>query len=149
MASTPKPTNDQLLDTFVEKALAGNLTAKELGQLADIFYEMKKARLAADKVADGLKKIEVQASSLALDQMIKQEISAVGGKLLQLAVGDPQDVPSVKDWPKLHAYIKKTGNFQLLERRPSVAAFRELWDDGKVVPGVDKFPVVKLKESKV
>ena len=49
----------------------------------------------------------------------------------------PQIVPKVVDWNAFYGYIKKTDGFHMLERRPSRAAFRELYKAHKPVPGVE------------
>ena len=50
-----------------------------------------------------------------------------------------QIVPQVEDWDALHAHILKTGEFELMQRRPAVKAYRELREAGVEVPGVVDF----------
>lgn len=50
-----------------------------------------------------------------------------------------QIVPQVEDWDALHAHILKTGEFELMQRRPAVKAYRELREAGIEVPGVTDF----------
>lgn len=50
-----------------------------------------------------------------------------------------QIVPQVEDWDALHAHILKTGEFELMQRRPAVKAYRELREAGIEVPGVVDF----------
>lgn len=61
----------------------------------------------------------------------------------------PQVVPRVVDWDQFYAYIKETEAFHMLERRPSRAAFRELHEAHKAVPGVEavEFDEVRTRRS--
>ena len=49
----------------------------------------------------------------------------------------PQIVPKVVDWDAFYGYIYKNQAYHMLERRPSRAAFRELYEAHKPVPGVE------------
>ena len=53
-------------------------------------------------------------------------------------------VANLKDWELLTKYIKRTGNFQLFQRRLSDPAFRELLESKGSVPGVEPFTKTKL-----
>jgi hypothetical protein len=61
----------------------------------------------------------------------------------------PQVVPKVVDWDAFYGYIRKTEAFHMLERRPSRAAFRELYEAKKPVPGVEavEFDEVRTRRS--
>lgn len=56
-------------------------------------------------------------------------------------------VPTAKDWEKVYAYIYKHKAGFLLEKRISVSAFRELLENGKTIPGVEKFERESLSVS--
>jgi hypothetical protein len=81
-----------------------------------------------------------------LEQNFKDEdINGLTTKFAKAEVKyDP--VPNVTDWDALWAYIKRTGSTDLVQKRPSVTAFRARWDAKKAVPGVDVFRkrVVKI-----
>ena len=126
-----------------------DLTATELGELADIYHEVRADRLIADKVAAGFKAEETLSEGLLIQQMQKQSITAAGGKALRVGLSKPEYVPHVVDWSAYYAHIKATGDFELLERRPGKAACRERWEAGELVPGVEKFPVYKLTRNEV
>lgn len=46
--------------------------------------------------------------------------------------------PQVDDWDEFYKFIQKHKAWHLLERRPSGSGCNELFDKGKVVPGVSK-----------
>jgi hypothetical protein len=61
----------------------------------------------------------------------------------------PQVVPKVVDWNAFYGYIERNQAFHMLERRPSRAAFRELHEAHKLVPGVEavEFDEVRTRRS--
>jgi hypothetical protein len=48
-------------------------------------------------------------------------------------------VPQVVDWDAFNAHVLATGDLHLLQRRVATAAFRELYEARKEVPGVQPF----------
>lgn len=126
-----------------------DLTATELGELADIYHEVRADRLIADKVAAGFKAEETLSEGLLIQQMQKQSITAAGGKSLRVGLSKPDYVPHVVDWDKYYSYIHENKAWEMLERRPGKAACRERWEAGIQVPGVEKFPVYKLTRNEV
>ena len=45
-------------------------------------------------------------------------------------------VPTVEDWDSVHQHIIDTGQFELMQKRMSATAYRELQQMGQEVPGV-------------
>jgi hypothetical protein len=58
-------------------------------------------------------------------------------------------VPTVENWGKFYTHIKKTGEFELLNRAPNRLAITERWDAKKRVPGVGKFHQKKVSVTKL
>jgi hypothetical protein len=126
------------------------ISTKELAKRADAYATIKAQRLAADKAAAALKVEEAKAKAFLMETMLAQEVTAIGGAIIRLELdSEPVQEPVVEDWPKLYAYIKKTGDFSLLEKRIGKAAVKEQWENGKKLPGVGSFPVWKLHEHAV
>lgn len=126
------------------------LSAKDLGELADAWWDAKNACLGAYKVAAALKLKESALEAKILQEMREQEISAVGGRVVRLSMDPtPQQVPVVKNWQKLYEYIIHNDAFELLERRVGKNACKERWAEGEEIPGVEKFPVWKFSKSAV
>lgn len=124
------------------------VTPEELGVLTDAAKAVEGTRLAADKVAASWKEKEVLLKTTLTALLLRNKIKAVGGSTYKVEITQ-DDVPTVKDWPKFYAYIVKNKAFDLLERRPGKAAIKARWEDGKQVPGVDKFVVDKLSFTKL
>jgi len=137
------------LQELINKASTEQLSLQELTWLTDFFNEKRTARLALDKEVAKLATDESQAKDLLIQQMLSQGVGSLGSSSIRVTLGAPEQQPSVKDWNKLYEYIKDNDAFELLERRPGKVAFRERWENGEVIPGVEQFPVYKLTTSKV
>jgi len=121
---------------------------KRLGTCADKLYEFKQERLAAQKIVDEMKKRENAIIEHVIATLPKSDASGVSGKVARVMV-TTKEVPTIKDFKKLQAHIKRTGNFDLLQRRLNAAAVNERWDVNKNVPGVEAFTKVGVSLTKV
>jgi hypothetical protein len=57
-------------------------------------------------------------------------------------------VPLVEDWEMFHDYIETTGEFDLLQKRISVTAWRSRAEEGLVIPGVSSVEDVDISLTK-
>ena len=53
-------------------------------------------------------------------------------------------VPTVEDWDSLHEHITETNQFELLQKRMSATAYRELVATGFDVPGVKSTELTRI-----
>ena len=73
-----------------------------------------------------------EAEEALMERLAKENIDASRGKLASCSISSSVTA-SVTDWDAFNAFIKKTGNFQLYQRRVSDPAFREMLElKGKV-----------------
>ena len=129
---------------LVETAKSRKLSKEELSRLGFCSHQVKQSRLANDRLSKNLKEVEDAAEDLLVDQMRKQKINSVQEGGIKFEVSAVKYKPHVTDWKKFHDHILATGDFSLLERRPGQKAIAERWDDSKIIPGVEKFPVYSL-----
>ena len=113
----------------------------ELGDLANALFKQKalKTELNAQlkEVNGEITKLEVSLLHNMQDRDHPLHKIADANGTIYIA---RQVVPKVVNWDEFYEYIRKNGYFHLLERRPSRPAFRESYEQGSQVPGVD--PVV-------
>jgi hypothetical protein len=122
---------------------------KSLGACADLLYDLREKRLAAQKVVDAFATDETALKEHINENLPKGDTGASGKHHHISVYTDP--VPRIEDPDALYAHIKKTGDFDLLQRRLNNAAVKERWDDPKNkkgVPGVGTFNVVKVSLTK-
>jgi hypothetical protein len=140
--------NDLPLKIIAKVQAGKSVTPSELGTLIDIAKLREATRLAADKHAAACKADEQLVKLAVMAALNEQEVRGAAGREFSATI-KTDEVPTVKDWTLFYEYIRANDAFDMLERRPSKAAVKARWDDGKSVPGVDKFPVDKLLFSKL
>lgn len=119
-------------------------------KISDEYIEVRKKRLAADKVAAKLKAEETSLS----ERLVK---IAVDDKAASLPASAPRGINVHRDmkprvntdgdpqaWHKLHAYIRQYDAFDLLHKRLTEEAASLRLDNDVELPGVILFPVYKL-----
>lgn len=121
---------------------------KTLGACADKLFELRNKRLAGQTLVDEVEAEEKALKVHIIDNLPKSEASGVAGKLARVTVVS-REIPQVKDWDKFYKYVKKTGYFDLLQRRLTDAAIKERWECGEEVPGVEHFKVTSVSINKV
>jgi hypothetical protein len=121
---------------------------KALGACADKLFELRNKRLAEQKKVDEIAAEESALKNHIIENLPKSEASGVAGKLARVTVVTKQ-IPQVKDWDAFYKYVKKTGSFDLMQKRLTDAAIKERWEAGKEVPGVEHFNAVSVSINKV
>ena len=140
--------------TLVVRGDDGAITATHdvptaLGELADHLYGVREKRLEIERSVDRLKAEEAAIKEHLIATLPKKELaSGIAGAIGRVTIR-PGVVAQLKDDAKLYAYIKKTGDFDLLQRRLNEGAVKARWEAGKAVPGVEPFDVLKVSVTAV
>lgn len=134
---------------LVETAKSRKLTPQELSRLGYCSHQVKQSRLANDRLSKSLKEVEDASEDLLVDQMRKQKINSVSEGGIKFEVSSVKYKPHVSDWKKFYEHISSLNDFSFLERRPAQKAIAERWDNGEIIPGVEKFPVYSLVVSQL
>lgn len=110
-----------------------------LGSLIDKLNEVREERRQI-----ALRDKELSAEYSGLEELVRTRLAAEGvdkasGKKASVSI-TRSTVATIKDWDALCKWVKRTGHFQLFQRRISDPAFRELLDLKKaVIPGLEAF----------
>jgi hypothetical protein len=121
--------------------------AKKVGPLIDKLFKARAERLKATKVIEALKAKEELVRTEILQLLKDQGLDGAKGAVATAAI-TRTTVAQVTDWDEVYKYIKKTGEFDLLQKRMSDVAYRERLEAGKPVPGTEPFVVVNLSLTK-
>lgn len=121
---------------------------KSMAVCADKLYELRAKRLAAQKIVDAMEAEEKALKDHIIDNLPKSEATGAAGKLARVTLVK-KEVPQVENWDKLYAHIKKTGEFELLNRALSKSAVEDRWENKKKVPGVTAFTAISVSINKV
>ncbi len=121
---------------------------KTLGACADRLFAIKEAKGELERKISVLDDERKAIEERLIAELPKSDAGGVLGKLCK-AVITRKDVPTVKDWDPFYAYVLRTKDFSLLQRRVGELAIKERWDAGETVPGVEPFTVVKVSVTKL
>ena len=128
----------------LKKALSTDYTKLNVGAVADLLYTLRTTTQLLNVITapfDDILKPAIKAvEEYFVNTLEAGESSGVQGRFSRVQV-TPHDIPVVNaaGWPKLYAYIKRTGSFELLNRAINREAVKERWAQKKQVPGVTVF----------
>lgn len=123
---------------------------KTFGACADRLYDIR-AELSEIRKELEQRTEALQAEQKALEQhvisnMEKGDQGGIGARA-KVEIKVSQE-PQVQDRDLFEKYILKTKDFSLLPLTPNKAAIKERWNDGKQVPGIGAFGIVKVSVTK-
>ena len=107
-----------------------------LGEAIDHLYTVRAERLALAKKVKEKQVDEAKAKLDVLKKLGEMGLEKASGKLATAGV-TTEDVPYIKNWDEIYAYIKENDRFDLIQKRIGVVAWRDLYKDGILVPGTE------------
>ena len=122
----------------IAKRVAQKLTPISIGPAIDQLNALREKKRKLESEVS-----EIEAEYKDLEELLMQKLESEGsrtgaGKTATVSISHSV-VGNVTDWEKFNAYVKKTGFFHLFQRRISEPAVRELFDQGKKIPGCEPF----------
>ena len=90
-----------------------------------------------------LKNVQNALEAEIAADMEKQGLTQTGNDVCTISL-KTETVPTVEDWDVLHQHISDTGRFELLQKRMSATAYRELIAMEPSVPGVRSTELTKV-----
>jgi len=119
-----------------------------LGHKIDALYELRENKRRLKGEMDDLEQRMAELESSITEDLGTQGLTLSRGMRATVTVTE-SEVPTTEDWDQVLSYIKQNDAMHLLERRISVAAWRELQESGELVPGTKPFLKRKLSVRKV
>lgn len=129
-----------------EQATASAVKHRLVGTIGSMTDALVKLREKKRELEAKIGEIEAEYGAIEgtlMDRLGEEGLDKGTGKLGTVSISETM-VGNVTDWDAVNAFVKKTGNFQLFQRRLSDPAFRELLELGKKVPGVEQFTKKRL-----
>ena len=114
-----------------------------LGAQIDKMWEIREKKRTLEA---SIKDLDGQLATIEAELMEDMEANGVDkmtGKHAGVSITS-NTVAHVTDWDEMWKFILKTKNTQLLQRRVSDPAYRELLEMGKKVPGAEAFTKKRL-----
>lgn len=124
--------------------------AETIGTQIDQIYSLKQdKKRAEDKVKEIVALISAKEITL-VESLDAAGTTAARGHLASASINESV-VPQVENWDVFYAFIRRHNKFELLERRPAAAAFRELaaLRRDNTVPGLVPYTKRTLTTTKV
>ncbi len=90
-----------------------------------------------------LKSVQNALEAEIAADMERQGLTQTGNDACTISL-KTEIVPTVEDWDALHQHITDTGRFELLQKRMSATAYRELIAMEPSVPGVRSTELTKV-----
>lgn len=119
----------------------------KIGELIDALYATRQMRLDKSKEVDALKGEETVLRGKILDLLDAQGMAKASGLSATCGVKESLE-PITTDWEQVHEYIRTENRFDLLQKRLSAPAWRELLASGIQVPGTEQVTVRDLSLTK-
>ena len=115
-------------------------------KLNDLLAETAKVRNQIKVVQSEEKLLKSQQRELESQisiRMQEQGLDKISNDICTISLKN-EIVPTVEDWDQLHEHIIKTNQFELLQKRMSATAYRELITTGMDVPGVKSTELTRV-----
>lgn len=109
-----------------------NMLASTRAKLKDLLEQEKE-----------LKQVQNALEAEIAADMERQGLTQTGNDVCTISL-KTETVPTVEDWDVLHQHISDTGRFELLQKRMSATAYRELIAMEPSVPGVRSTELTKV-----
>lgn len=119
--------------------LNGMVSEQEKEQTMDeLLNELTQVRTDLKKLQEkekGFKGRKMELEAKIVSTLKQQGIDRVGNDGCTVSIKE-EIVPTVQDWDEVYKYLIQTKQFELIQKRMSATAFRELLQMGMNVPGV-------------
>ena len=111
----------------------------KMNMLNDTRQQLKTLQAQEKTLKDTQNYLEAEIAA----DMAKQGLTQTGNDVCTISL-KTETVPTVEDWDVLHQHITDTGRFELLQKRTSATAYRELIAMEPSVPGVRSTELTKV-----
>lgn len=143
-----QPTNSFGAATSTDPLELGGPIPRSVGRTADLYSDIRALRLTMEKDVEKVKAREHELREHIINNLSKSDDTGASGLRYRAQIV-MKDVPRAADWTKIHAYIQKTGRFDLLQKRLGEKAVMDMAEDGKQIPGVEIIKVPEVSITKI
>ena len=115
-------------------------------KITDLLTELAKTKREIKNLQEAeklYKRTQSELESQIVIRMQEQGLDKVSNDLSTISIKQ-EIVPTVENWDDVHEHIVKTNQFELLQKRMSATAYRELIALGMDVPGVKSTELTRV-----
>lgn len=107
---------------------------KNLEGVIAAYRKARAARLAQDQIVVELKAAEMIAKEELMVALDNHGLQKAGDGVSSVSK-TKKSIVTITDWPAFYEHIQKTGEFDLLQKRPGLRAIGDRADIGVEIPG--------------
>lgn len=144
----PEPPAYNYTQTSQNPLDVGGPMPQSMGRCADFYNDVRSLRLAMEKEMETVKAREHQIREHIIANLSKSDDTGASGLKYRAQIV-MKDVPRAMDWSKVHAYIQKSGRFDLLQKRLGEKAVMDTFEAGEQIPGVEVVHVPDVSITKI
>lgn len=120
-----------------------------VGEIIDELYEIRSMRLDFENQAEALKFQEKQLEFELINLAKDLGVQSLKGGYASFSIKD-EVTPTVIAWAPIYEFIKLKDDFTLLQKRLSVASWREYYEtENLIIPGTQEFNITKASLRKI
>ena len=111
---------------------------EEKQTMDELLTELTEVRTSLKNLQEkerGFKSRKMELEARIVSTLKEQGIDRIGNDSCTLSIKE-EIVPTVEDWDQVYQHLLQTKQFELIQKRMSATAFRELLQMGMNVPGV-------------
>jgi len=123
------------------------LSITDLGSAIDALYALREMRLGYERKAKELKEEETKARGTILETLEVSGLQKASGQTATCGI-KTSTIPIVTDWDEVFTYIKDHDRFDLVQKRISVLAWRETYENEGLIPGTEAVEDVDISLTK-
>jgi hypothetical protein len=123
------------------------LQIADLGSAIDALYALREMRLGYERKAKELKAAETEARNAILATLEASGLQKASGQTATCGIRT-STIPIVTDWDEVFTYIKEHDRFDLVQKRISVLAWRETYENEGLIPGTEAVEDVDISLTK-
>ena len=120
--------------------------SEEAKNMDDLLNELSNSKAALKDLQGeekSLKQVINELESRIILNLENQGVDRIGNDVCTVSI-KKDVVPTVEDWDLVHQHIIENGQFELLQKRMSATAYRELQQMGQDVPGVKPTELTRI-----
>lgn len=135
-----------------ELAVLGAPIPEAMGRCADLYHDVRELRLAVDKQAAAIKARENELAEHMINNLSSSDDTGAAGLRyrVQITKVTKYTLTAGEGWNALCAYVQQSGRFDLLQKRISESAIKDIDEQTTMLPpGVERLKVPTISITKI
>lgn len=125
-------------DQQAAKKVVERIKPTPLGKLIDDIWALREKKRALAAQVEELEAKIAEQEAVVIERMDNEHLDKSTGKMASVSVTETAN-GTISDFDKFWEFAKKNNYGHLFQRRVTDTACRELWEQGKKIPGVDRY----------